>query len=79
MSACCDSRGLALLESIFCQRVTYAVKLLHQSELLPLENSIHMAVYMDILKGTIEKLLAFPETAAYVCTFGAGSYAAAVV
>jgi hypothetical protein len=38
-----------------------------------------MAIYMDILKETIEKLLGFPETAAYDCAFGAGSYAAAVV
>jgi hypothetical protein len=38
-----------------------------------------MAVYMDISKGTIEKLLGFPETAAYVWAFGAGLYAAAVV
>jgi hypothetical protein len=38
-----------------------------------------MAVYMDISKGTIEKLLGLPKTAVYVCAFGAGSYAAAVV
>ena len=57
----------------------YAVKLLHQSELFSLEKSIHMAVYMDILKGTVEKLLGHPETAACVCAFGAGLYASVVV
>ncbi len=62
-----------------CQRVAYAVKLLHQGELFPLEKSIHMDVYMDISKGTMEELLGCPETAAYVCAFGARLYAAAVV
>jgi hypothetical protein len=38
-----------------------------------------MAVYMNILKGTVEKLLGHPETAAYVCAFGARLYAAVVV
>jgi hypothetical protein len=38
-----------------------------------------MAVYMDISKGTVEKLLGHPETAVYVCAFGAGLYASAVV
>jgi hypothetical protein len=38
-----------------------------------------MAVYMDISKGTVEKLLDHPDTAAYVFAFGTGLYASAVV
>ncbi len=57
------------------QCVAYTVELLCQRELLPFEVLVHMSVYMYVLEGAIEKRLGCIEAVAYVCAFGAGSYA----
>jgi hypothetical protein len=63
---CCRDRALG-------QRVAYTVELLGKRELLPLEQFVHVAVYVYVMECTVEKKFDCLEIVAYVRAFCAWS------